>query len=213
MDVPVELVLIEECESFLKEFKSIYLNGTKLPLRRGMVIQPTETITKVKVNKTRTPSNTHIRIHEAADLWFEKNFGFKARSQTVFCTSSLSTSKDYGFPFFVFPAGNFEILWSRKVKDLFMDLTESKIIKIIKDVDMPNSQAAELIDNKNEINDKELYDAIASLLESFDYQQGELGQALASKNEIMVNCDHYYIAQHDDPTIKEFLLDYIKGNI
>lgn len=213
MDTPFELILIDDCQPYLEQFKNIFNNGTKLPLRRGMLLQPSEHITKVKVKKNRTPTNTHPRVHEMADDWFLKTFGIRARSQTALCTSSLQQSKDYGFPFLVFPSGNFEVIWSRKVDDLFFHLTESKIIHLIKGETVKNEEGKQLLDDVSYINDAELYDAVSKLLDGFDYVKGHLDQALASKNEIMLYCDYYYIASNDDPNVLEFLRDYIKGNI
>lgn len=213
MDTPFELVLIEECSQYLDEFKNIYTSGTKLPLRRGMTIQPTEHITKIKVNKNRQPSNTHPRIHQAADDWFYKKFGIRARSQTAFCTASKVITSDYGFPFLVFPAQDYQVIWSRKVQDLFMFLTERKIVKEITGVQYERNDALDMLADKNEITDKALYEGVSRLLEDCDYVLGHLDQALASKNEIMVYCDHYYIAASDDAEVLEFMKDYIKGNI
>lgn len=213
MNEPFELILLEECSTFLEKFKSIYHNGTKKPLRRGMLLQSDDDIVKVKVNKNRTPMNTHRRIHEAADDWFLERFGVRARSQSVFCTSSTKVANDYGFPFLVFPAGNYEVIWSRKINDLFFVLSEGNILSRIRGEKYMNRDAEPLIDDKNEVSDKELYDAVYTILDESDYVKGHLDQALASKNEIMVHCDHYYVAKHDNPAVLEFMKDYIKGNI
>lgn len=210
MDIPFELVLLEECQPFLEEFKKIYLNGTKLPLRRGMLIQPTDHITKIKVNKNRTPTNSSIRVHNASDQWFYEKFGIKARSQSTFTTSSNRVAKDYGFPFLIFPVGNFEVIWSRKVDDLFMHLHPSKILNNA-GIDLPPRDAIEAINDPGVISDKQLYEVIAGMLETFDYVKGSLDQALASKNEIMLLCDYYYIAKNDDESVLEFIKDYLKG--
>jgi len=213
MDIPFEIVLLEECQPFLEEFKKIYLSGTKLPLRRGMTFQPTEHITKIKVNKNRTPSNTNIRLHNASDQWFLDNFGVKARSQSFFCTSSKAVAKDYGFPFFVFPVGNFEIIWSRRVDDLFMYLRESTVLKNA-GVDVPDrTKAKEMINDPSIISDKLLYETVSNLLDSADYVKGKLDEALASKNEIMVLCDYYYVAEDHDKDVIDFISQYIKGTI
>ena len=213
MDIPFELILLEECQPFLDEFKKIYLNGTKLPLRRGMAFQPSDHITKIKVNKNRTPTNTNIRIHNAADQWFLKTFGVKARSQAFFCTSSKKISSDYGFSFFVFPVGKFDIIWSRRVDDLFMYLRESTILKSAGVEVDDKSKAKEMIDDPSIISDKLLYDTVATMLDSADYVQGKLDEALASKNEIMVLCDYYYVAEDSDEEVIEFIKQYIKGMI
>lgn len=210
MDVPFELMLIEECQPFLDEFKKIYLSGTKLPLRRGMLLQPSEHITKIKVNKNRTPTNSSIRVHNTSDKWFYEKFGIKARSRSAFTTSSKTVAEDYGFPFLVFPVGNFEVIWSRKVDDLFMHLHPSKILSNA-GIDVPRASATEAIDDPSVISDKLLYETLTNMLETFDYVKGSLNQALASKNEIMLLCDYYYIAEDSDESVLEFIRDYIKG--
>jgi len=211
MDIPFELVLLEECQPFLEEFKKIYLSGTKIPLRRGMLIQPSEHITKIKVNKKGKANSTNERIGTACDEWFYKKFGIKARSQTVYCTGSRKVATDYGFPFFCFPVGKFDIIWSPKIDDLFLRITEIKVIEEAKGVTLSFEEAKAKIDDINFINDAELYKAIDSLLSKAQYVKGSLDKALASKNEIMIHCNHYYVARDDDPEVKEFLIQYIKG--
>lgn len=213
MDTPFELILLEECQLFLDEFKKIYLNGTKLPLRRGMTFQPTEHVTKIKVNKNRKPSNTNIRVHNAADQWFLNTFGVKARSQSFFCTSSKTVANDYGFPFFVFPVGNFDIIWSRQVNDLFMYLRESTILKNAGVEVSDRTQAKEMINDPSIISDKLLYETVSKILDSADYVKGKLDEALASKNEIMVLCDYYYVAEDRNEDVIDFIKQYIKGTI
>lgn len=211
MDVPFELMLIEECQPFLDEFKSIYNSGTKLPLRRGMVFQPDDHITKIKVNKERTPTNTNMRVHHASDQWFKERFGVKARSQSFFCTASKKASRDYGFPFLVFPVGQFEVIWSRKVDDLYFHMTERKLIERATGESVDAATAKDMINDPSKISDKLLYEAVSGMLDGFDYVKGSLDQALASKNEIMVLCDYYYVAKDDDSAVIEFIGQYVKG--
>lgn len=213
MDIPFELILAEECKPFLKEFKRVFNNGTKLPLRRGMVFQPTEIITKIKTPVNRTPKNMNLRMHSAIDQWFLEKFGIKYRSNAVFCTASKKMSRDYGYPFLVFPKGKFQLVWSRKVDDLYFHLTEKKVILHGLGDDVSNSDAKNLIDDINYISDAAIKKGVYTLLESYDYVSGELDQALASKNEIMIACDYYYVAKDDDPAILDFIKELITGDV
>ena len=121
--------------------------------------------------------------------------------------------QDYGFPFFVFPVGNFEIIWSRRVDDLFMYLRESTVLKNA-GVDVPDrTKAKEMINDPSIISDKLLYETVSNLLDSADYVKGKLDEALASKNEIMVLCDYYYVAEDHDKDVIDFISQYIKGTI
>lgn len=67
----------------------------------------------------RKPKDTHENIHHVADRWFEKTFGIKARSGTIFCSTDIDQAQSYGKVFEVsFPEGvEYKLLFSRKVVD------------------------------------------------------------------------------------------------
>lgn len=122
---------------------------------------------KKKVRKDRKPRDTPEDIHEWADNWFYENFGIRARSNTMFCTSEASKTKQYGELYIVFPIGNFEIIWSHRLKDLYTEWMVTKGLEFWKDY----------------------------FLTSFakTYHKGNLQKAIKSGNEIMLHCDEYYI--------------------
>jgi hypothetical protein len=44
----------------------------------------------------RRPLNTPVTIHLDADKWFNNRFGYRFRSQALFCYGSIKRAMDYG---------------------------------------------------------------------------------------------------------------------
>lgn len=204
--------LLKNCKPYLDEFKKCYLNGSKLPLRRGMLIEPSDDLTRIKVPQNRKPKNTLPAIHNAIDQWFDDNFNEKARSQSVFCTSSIKQTKEYGFPFLVFPIGNYTTIHSSKTRDIFLEL---KPIDILKDLgyEVDNLNYSNITEKINKLKTSEIYSVIDDKLKNMNFEKNKFCNALSSKNEIMLMCDEYYVAKNDNPRVLDFLRQYIKGEI
>ena len=62
-------------------------------------------IIKRKIRKNRKPSDVSIDFHKVFDEAFQKKFGVKARSNTLFTTKNENTAKGYGTVYYVFPIG------------------------------------------------------------------------------------------------------------
>ena len=75
---------------------------------------------KGTVRQDRKPVNMSKEKHKRIDDWFEKEFGFKARSQSIFVTGEFDDARSYGQPYAIFPIGEFEFVWSPQVGDMFM---------------------------------------------------------------------------------------------
>lgn len=213
-DVPIEEVILQRCKPFLEKFKESYTNGVRKTLRRGMLIQPEDTFTRIKAKKDRTPVNTKKVIHELVDDWFNDKFGIRARSQAFFCTSDTYQAQEYGFPFLVFPEGKFQIIHSDKVKDLFIQLTPGKLYHVYEKMnniqkDVEYNDAVSLINN---LSQDELRPVVYKAMESFNYRMNDFEGALMSKNEIMVYCDYYYVAQHNSEEALQLLMDYVSDD-
>lgn len=74
----------------------------------------------------RRPTDTPSKIQEDLDDEFESSFGWRARSEGVFCTGSISTARSYNRPtgtaYVIFPKNGFKYIWSPEYKDLFTDV-------------------------------------------------------------------------------------------
>lgn len=208
--------LVEQrCQNFLNLFKETYNKGIRRSLRRGLLINPEGDFTRLAVSKNRKPVNTHIVIHKLTDDWFKMKFGIRARSEGFFCTSKESVAKDYGFPFLVFPEGEFDVIHSNKIDDLFINLDMFTIQReYIKHYG--ESQVSRLENRKDlekffleDIDIEKLRPVIYSLMEGFDYRLNDYAAALVTGNEIMVICDHYFAS----PTNNEKALTLLKSQI
>lgn len=125
----------------------------------------------METNKNREPVDLDPKIHDIADKYFLDKFGFRFRSQIVFCTGDINVADDYGEVRVIEPIGKYEICWSPKVKD-FLEIQYSITGDITEHVE-------KFIENNN-------------------YQIGNMEAAIESKNEIMLYCDKYRVLKVDD---------------
>lgn len=162
--------IVNDCQPYLKQInKADYDDPNQRFLLSGR--RSNSVFDKKTVRQDREPLDTNAEVHKWFDNWFYKKFGIKARSQTVFCTGSNS-AYGYGNAYYIFPIGNFEVIWSRDIKD-FYSLSAGHRIEF-DDVEFTKN----LFFGAN-------YDK--------SYVKGHLKKALESNNEIMVYCKEYYI--------------------
>lgn len=202
-------IVESRCQPFLNAFSDAYSQGIKRTLRRGLLIHSQEDFLHIKVKKDRKPSLSSLRVHEAADDWFFDKFGIRARSQTIFCTSSLQMTKEYGVPHLVFPEGEFQTIHSPKVDDMFIYTGDYSIYR--KYCDMYGEP--EYLDMKREefisqLDEETFRTVLYAMLESYDYRLNDLSGALLSLNEVMVYCDNYFISQNNNPEGLDLLRRY-----
>lgn len=89
--------------------------GLKRPLPSGK-------LSKLKVDKNRSPKDMPLRLHEMIDTWFQRESGIRYRSEAVFASSSVTIASTYGTVNSFFPIGNFSFCWSPVYDDLFTKL-------------------------------------------------------------------------------------------
>ena len=172
------LPLIEkECQPYIKAIRG----GKGLFAR---VTSEKAAILKKRVRADRKPLDSPLKSHKWFDEQFNKKFGWKARSNVIFC---------YGRPvndvalydFLMFPVGKFKYVWSPYVTDLY---------------NIANSQS-----------DEQLY-SYDDILETYKYTDKNLKKAVVSSNEIMVNCKEVYLVRgHFLPDIDEKLNLKLQG--
>lgn len=112
--------LEKDCKKYIRELISDRsANRYDNLLQRGAskLVMPTS---KQRVRKDRKPKDTPGQLHEAFDQAFKNIYGWKARSQALFCTANRKIAKDYGKNvYLIFPIGNYEYLYSRQITDLY----------------------------------------------------------------------------------------------
>lgn len=197
--VDLEVWLDKHCDPFLSELgddedSSVFETATT-SLFRGMSLPTTRPIKAQLENrrrdfyikntrKDRIPVDTHIDISEMIDVLFNQQFGWKPRSQGMFCVgrSGRGSANFYGDDVFaVMPMGKFKYLWSPKIFDLTVQYKEAfrKHNVPVIDVGVPYTK-------------EQLNLALPVLQEIVStYKSTDLGDALNTRNEIMIYCDQY----------------------
>ena len=147
----------EECLPFLQDTKGIaYYRGGMGPGHSGYTIYSPK--------KNRLPTDTPLSLHELANKYFMKMFGWSGRNG-VMATPVESVAACYSSngaltPIFI-PRGEIRYIWSPHIKDMTFD---------IQDID----------------NSKEAYD---DFFKSYTNENLDLNK----KNEVMFLCKDYYI--------------------
>ena len=120
----------------------------------------------------RRPMSTADIKHDRYNHFFQEVYGQPFRN-SLFATGDRKMAKYYGYPFVVFPIGNFDWLWSKDVNDLALDIHFPPVAGFH---NVPPTQ--EVIDDK---------------LEFAGYRKNhDLPGAIKSGNEIMIRGKEYY---------------------
>lgn len=195
--------VISDCEQFLQQ--SNYPKSK--PLWRG--IKEQAPYLEKQVRKDRKPTDTLEIVHQIVDRYFEKKFGVRFRSNSVFATSTSSLAEEfagkYGSLYVIFPKGNFSFAWSPNVKDLYTNL--NRHLKSKFDLDQDRAEMWESSDgqsfmykqfnNEHTVDKIQFEQSIYGLLENLQYQNTDLSSAINSGAEIMINCNSYYAIDQD----------------
>ena len=179
---------------------------------------------KMKVPENRVPTDTPIQFHHRLDELFNKNFGIKARSDTLFCSKSFDMveryAKDDDNIFIVVPI-NPSYIWSTKVVDLFDSIFDTPLDKVLNEFypsfDKSLFSSSDLksryktLSNEgtklfNEISDNVLNNIVKTYKKSSNLSQ-------VNNNEVMVYCSDYYVISYKDCkcTTYEQVQKYLEG--
>jgi len=210
-------IIKKECSDFLNDIDKDHI------LYRGLWSDDVPNkFVPIKVNKNRVPRNTNIHVHNLFDLGFKHVYNTKARSECVFCSGNKDQTKIYGNVYIVFPVGKYEAYWSPYIHDLFSGLNskpkDDDIALFIAYTYalqasvryfniLPVLEANKLLDVlekydiKPEINDifvklKDKIDKLSAHFIKTYYIKGNIKKAIESKNEIMIDCDKYYVLEY-----------------
>lgn len=178
--------LIEKhCKPYLNKIK-----GNKHVLVRNFPKKQRSIIELRRVRKDRKPKDMPVKIHNMLDKFFQEHFGWKARSEGLFCWSSykfkyilkdLIDNEDIATKL-VFPIGKFDYLWNPEVDDLYVIFDENAEEMFSKSIDYVDSEELENLFNKLKETDNPLS----------GYQDSRFSKSLDSSCEIIINCDNYY---------------------
>ena len=110
-------ILLKECMPYLKDrkFDQYFPTDQLYSGRQGKQYEFFDDT----IRTNREPKDTPLWIHRQLDDMFYKKFGIKARSSTLFTTGDKGVASSYGDVFIVFPKGQYTVLWSEDVGDLY----------------------------------------------------------------------------------------------
>jgi hypothetical protein len=195
-------ILLNECENFLNESVMLY-RGMKLDIDDYQLFQR---------RNNRRPKDTPEHIHLILDELFEEKFGWKARSSGIFVTPSMGDAKNYsGYisnttqsdPYIFIPKGEYSILYNPDIIDLFahLDYTYFYIsdwygekYDTYFNAEMKQWDEDEYDEKYKEIHleyEEDLREYLEDLVDG--YQDYDLRYATNHINEIMFNCDEFYL--------------------
>jgi septum formation topological specificity factor MinE len=124
------------------------------------------------VRKNREPLNMPIILHNYIDKLFKKKFGVKLRSETIFVSSDITLTYEYGTPNIIIPIGKFDYYWNKEIYDLYEDLSFSTN-KASKNIDKYKDELKIVIDGYKKNKD------FKKMMDKFH-------------GEIMMDCKKYY---------------------
>lgn len=146
------------------------------------------------VRHDRRPADTEPESHKLLDDWFNKEFGVRARSTTLFCVGDTKLGradiKQYGDLYIILPIGEFKYIWSPKVQDLFAKIDD-------KDWTMDLQRPGEEQDPAENCN---------RFMNTLGYYDGDLHKVVSSKLEVMVACSKYYAIEYKHKYMLENML-------
>lgn len=71
---------------------------------------------------SRNPRDLDLAIHIIADLWFFREFGIRARSSCLICSTDIEQARKYagttGSVMLIDPVSPFKIIYAEKVRDM-----------------------------------------------------------------------------------------------
>jgi hypothetical protein len=76
----------------------------------------------------RKPQNVPVQIHQIADAWFQQEFGIRARSRTLMCSTDQIQAASFAVqrtPAVITPIGSYSIIYSQQVRDFIQICHES----------------------------------------------------------------------------------------
>jgi len=121
----------------------------------------------------RRPSDTPRELHNFVNQYFQTHYGAPFRT-AMFASGSQGQANDYGTVYVIFPAGEFQFLWSPDIEDMYSLTAEYGLEHHME----PGAQ-------------KEAFETLEdNVLRT--YQTDNLVEAIGSNHEIMIRCSHYY---------------------
>ena len=192
--VSTAALLLNECKPFLSQ---INFDVHTYRMWRGLSKVFPNSISIVKCPKNRYPRDTMTDIHDAANNYFQQEFGIKFRSDSFFVTGSEKEAAMYGLEaggteYMIFPRGPFQFCWSPVLNDFYQGTEEG--------LNWPDDFDPEEMDG-DEV-DAWYEQHVFEFCKHARYTSHQLQNAILSTHEIMVHCQTAYFLSADAFTLK-----------
>ena len=152
-------LLKKDCAPFIRELK-----GANWYVFTGIDKKIDSIISREFTREVRKPiGDLDEKIRDKINLELKSKFGFDRATNVKFGTGNYVTASDYGYGYIMFPIGNFQYIWSPKIKNL------------------------NVWGRTHDRDDKTIQEAVNS------YTNKNLKKAIKSGNEITIHCKSYYI--------------------
>ena len=156
------------------------------------------------VRSDRKPKDLSPDIHTDFDNEFNKQFGWRPRSNGLFCTGDESSAYEYGNTFMIFPKGQYKILWSQEVSDLYIYIQrQAKSFSGAHTGNVLYQFFYDILANSGEHQpDGEFVGKVTKEYDEFitntvkTYKSTNIKEAIGSHKEIMVSCQTYYAVRY-----------------
>lgn len=184
----------QNCQPYLTQNRGA-ING--FPLYRGVKKTNEASVIRREVRLgNRKPKDMPLELHQFINGYFKKHYGAPFRN-AMFVTSSVGNASEYGDVYVIFPAGEFQYLWSADYEDLYSITSEFGFEHIPPNMEDP-------IEWKK-VAKEALVDEVLST-----YQTDGLEKAIDSSHEIMIRCPYYYGIHSDvmyNKPLREEIMD------
>lgn len=160
-----------DCKPFLRAIKGngFLYRGVNIPEDEPFELDDGTRYYVKTVRQDRKPLSTSRHLSDIIDNWFNKKFGFRARSNAMFCKGerfNLGDISSYGESCIVFPIGPIQYVWAENIDDLYVLLLR--------------------------FGDTVAEETVHKWLDGKDYKTTDLEVAVKSDIEVMVKCNKYY---------------------
>lgn len=126
--------VIKSIRTIKKECGDIFnlYSNLEIPFFRGLSYHHDNTsdMNKIYPRTDRYPKTTNIEVHNILDEILYKKFGWKPRSEGVFCISNFKACVYYGRPYIIFPKNGFKFIVSKTTADSFDYISGGDIASI-----------------------------------------------------------------------------------
>ena len=137
----------------------------------------------------RRPRDTKLYLHHCFDEAFKKKFGWNVRSSGVFTVGDEKSTEDYGDPYIFVPIKPYRYVWSKRIKDLFIetDSSSKRGFYTLNDLEILGDESNSDMDEFDDL----ITDAVKT------YQDKDLIGAIKSGHEIIFDCNQYILFDID----------------